>query len=190
VPGILRKLEDFKKPKTPSAPRAKGAPPIRKSERTAKHVHDNLSEERLAAGCEAEGLAFKFPRKRFETETMPRKKAPALKQPERFFDADTLAIGVSWFAIIHRQAELKPWVDICEDMAFNLAEECIAIESIRGADASTLETVSKTAFSGIDAKVGWDLAFNRILSQLKTGDSKFAERIDVALSQSCVTLRF
>jgi hypothetical protein len=50
--------------------------------------------------------------------------------------------------------------------------------------------VSKTAFSGIDAKVGWDLAFNRILSQLKTGDSKFAERIDVALSQSCVTLIF
>ncbi|CAL8465842.1 g5378 [Coccomyxa elongata] len=83
---------------------------------------------------------------------MPRKKGPALKQPGRFSDADTLAIGVSWFAIIHRQAELKPWLDICEDMAFNLGEECIAIDSIRGANASTLETVSKTAFSGIDAK--------------------------------------
>jgi hypothetical protein len=67
---------------------------------------------------------------------MPRKKAPALKQPELFFDADSLAMGVSWFAINHRQAELKPWLDICEDMAFNLAEECIAIESIRGADAA------------------------------------------------------
>ena len=163
----------FKKTRTPRASKVKGTAAVRKSARTAKPVQENLSEEHLAGGPESEGVALRISRKRFDTETMPKRKAVLHEFDDKhlFTDDNTLAFAQAWFGPLFKQPQLRSREDICEAMAYNLAEEYYTVDSLRNADAAKLDRVRKAAFSDIDAKGGWEDALNTVLSNLQQGMS-------------------
>jgi hypothetical protein len=88
-------------------------------------VHEYLSEEHLAGGVSQDAsLEFKISRKRFRTETMPKKKAVLHSFAESFVFTDegvqeAAQIG---FSLLGKQSELRSREDICEQMAYNLGK--------------------------------------------------------------------
>jgi hypothetical protein len=146
---------------------------VRKSARAAKSFHEDLSEEHFAGGVSQDAsLEFKISRKRFRTETMPKRKAVLHSFAESFVftDEGVLEAAQIWFSLLGKQQSyglgrisVSGW--------HTTWGRCITVDSIRGADAATLERVTKTAFSEIDCRVGWEMALRRILDNLKHGNS-------------------
>ena len=76
IPGIVSKLQVLQapKPRGPRLAKVKGVAPVRRSARSVKTIHKNLSEDALGVGSAAACLSFDFPSRRFGLRPCPREK--------------------------------------------------------------------------------------------------------------------
>ncbi len=103
-----------------------------------KVVHSKLSEELLSGGPEPKSFPYSPSRRRFEIETMPKRKAAdhEFHQDYSFTSAETKATSGLWYAILARQADMKTWLSTCQQIAFNLGEQWVSLNSLEDADES------------------------------------------------------
>lgn len=153
------------------AVRVRGCEPTRKSERRNRPVHSNLSEELLSGGPEPKTFTFTALRRRFQTETMPKRKAADHEFPERykFTDSKTRSTANTWNALLARQPDLSEQPSICEHIAFNLGEQLVTFESFRGANEDRMKRFTKVAFTDMNLLVGPETAVEKVLEQLQQG---------------------
>jgi hypothetical protein len=156
------------------APRVKGAAPLRKSCRSSKAAHADLSEKNLSGEGPPERLRYRLSRKRFETESMPpkRKRQHDFDESYEFKNDATYSAAVEWFTILKLQPELAAadWDAICENMAFNLGQESVTKDSLAGGTGETADLIYDTALYDIEeVPLGTKLALKRVLLDLRTG---------------------
>ena len=110
-----------------------GIPCDFRNERNIKAVHSNLSEELLSGGPEPKSFSYTASRRRFEIETVPKRKAAEhdFHQDYSFTSAETKAMSVLWYAVLAAQPDMKMWLSTCEQIAFNLGEQRVSLDSIR-----------------------------------------------------------
>ena len=94
-------------------------------------------------GLLPKSFSYTASRRRFEIETMPKRKAAEhdFHQAYSFTSAETKATSGLWYAILARQPDMKTWLSTCEQIAFNLGEQWVSLDSIRGADEVTMKAV-------------------------------------------------
>ena len=134
-------------------------------------MHSNLSEELLSGGPEPKSFSYTASRRRFEIETMPKRKAAEheFHQDYSFPSAETEATASLWYAVLARQTDMKKWLPTCEQIAFNLGEQWVSLDSIRGADEVTMKAVKDTAFTDMTPKLRPQMVLKRVLEQLQQG---------------------
>ena len=74
---------------------------------------------------------------------MPKRKAAEHQHEQDFpFTSDrTKATADVWYAVLARQLDTLFWLSTCEQIAYNLGEECVSVDSIRGIDDVTMKAV-------------------------------------------------
>jgi hypothetical protein len=129
-------------------------------------VHSNLSEELLSGRPEPKSFPYSPSRRRFEIEPMPKRKAAEheFHQDYSFSSAETKATSGLWYAMLARQPDMKNWLSTCQQIAFNLGEQCVSLDSLRDADEVTMAAVNKTAFTNMDPKLGPQLVLKRVFA--------------------------
>lgn len=168
---FVSSLSNVTRPRKPRARRLKGVEPTRKSVRQVKAVHISLSEELLSGGPEPRRLSYTALRGRFETEAMPKRKAADHDFAEsfNFTDAKTKAMACQWYALFARQPDLKDQTSTCEQLAFNLGEQLLSFESIRGANQDRMKRFHQVALTDMTLLLGPEMAVEDVLEQLQQG---------------------
>ena len=145
--AFVPSLQAITKPKKTRALKLKGCKPTKKSERQVRPMHSNLSEEQLSGGPEPKTFTYTALRRRFETEAMPKRKAAEHEFPQsyNFTDNKTKATTSVWHALLAKQPDLSEHSSTCEQVAFNLGEQLVSFESIRGANEDRMKCFAKVA---------------------------------------------
>ena len=155
------------------APRVKGSAPTRKSERSSKIVHSTLSEVALSGETRAEFVRYRLSRNRFETESMPKRKAQhEFDEAYVFTNNATQSAAGDWYRIIKCQPELNAidWDSTCEQIAFTLGQQGLTKDSLAGESEDTAKFVYDTALCDIeDPTVGTQIALRRVMKHLRSG---------------------
>ena len=103
---------------------------------------------------------------------MPKRKAAEHHYNQDFVPTSdgTKAISDVWYAVLARQPYTEFWLSTCKQIAYNLGEQWVSVDSIRGADEVTVKAVSEVAFTGIKSpKLGVQMTLKRVLEQLQQG---------------------
>ena len=103
---------------------------------------------------------------------MPKRKVAEHQNNQALgFTSDgTKAMSDVWYAVLARQPDSRYWLSTCEQMADNLGEQWVSVDSIRGADELTMKAVSDAAFAGIKSpKLGLQIMLKTVLEQLQKG---------------------
>ncbi len=168
---FVTSLSEIPKPRKSRASKVKGCEPSRRSDRNPKLAHSNLSEDLLLGGPEPKRYTFTASRRRFERETMPKRKAPEHEFSESysFTDDKSIASARLWYAILARQPGMKEHLETCEQIAFNLGEQWVYPESIRGANDDMIKRFNKEAFTDMTPKLGPEACVENVLEQLRQG---------------------
>ncbi len=98
------------------APKTKGAAPTKRSERPTKSAHSVLTKVILSGEGATERLRYRLSRKRFESETMPERKARHdFNEASHFTNEATHQAAEEWFRIFKTQPELiaVSWDSAC-----------------------------------------------------------------------------
>ncbi len=175
----MTSLSDIPKPGKSRAPKVKGCEPSRRSDRNPSFAHSNLSEDLLSGGPEPKRYTFTASRRRFETETTPKRKAPEHEFSESysFTIEKSIAAARLWYAILARQPGVKKHLETCEQIAFNLGEQRVYPESIRGANKHMIKHFKKEAFTDMTPKLGPEACVENVLEQLQQGASTGSNHI-------------
>ena len=150
-------------------------------------MHSDLSEELLSVGPEPKSFSYTASRRRFEIETMRKRKAAEheFSQNYSFNSAETEALIGFWYALLARQPDVKMWLTICEQIAFKLGNQWVSFDGIRGAGEEAMKAVQDTAFTDMVLKLGPCMALDRVLEQMRQGvQSQLCFRLTVG--QSCL----
>lgn len=76
-----------------------------------------------------------------------------------------------FYQLLIKEPELKARQDVAEQMAFNLGEAGVTVDSSRNASAEVLGRIKKAAVDNMVPLLGHSLALDRILEHLTTGKS-------------------
>ena len=179
---FVSSLSNIPKPRKPRATKVKGCEPSRRSDRNTRLAHSNLSEVLLSGGPEPKRYTFTASRRRFETETMPKRKAPEheFNDDYRFTNDKSTAAARLWYAILARQPGMTDHLETCEQIAFNLGEQWVYPESIKGANNDMIKRVTKEAFTNMSPKLGPEACVDRVLELLRQGASTGNSHFTVA----------
>lgn len=90
-------------------------------------------------------------------------------QEYSFTSTETRATADSWYTILEQQQDVKPWLSTCETIAFNLGEQWVSLDSIRGAADARIEAVMDAAFADMAPRLGLQIMLERVLKQLQQG---------------------
>ena len=135
---------------------------------------------------------FSASRRRFKIERMPKRKAAEHHDSQAVVlnSEGTKATSDAWYAVLARQLDSKFWLSACEQMAHNLGEQWISVNSIRGADEVTLKAVKDAAFKGMNApKLGLQIMLKRVLEQLQQGVLRKQEKMVPEYSLSFIVCK-
>ncbi len=161
------------KPRKSRAPKVKGCEPSRRSNRNTRLAHSNLSEDRLSGGQEPKRYTFTASRRRFEIEMAPKRKAVEHDFNDRynFTDDKSKAVARLWYGLMARQPGMKEHQETSEQIAYNLGQQWVYPESIKGSNDDMIKRVTKEAFTNMTPKLGPEACVERVLEQLQQGAS-------------------
>ena len=90
-------------------------------------------------------------------------------QDYSFTSAEIRATADSWYTISEKQHDVKHWLSACEHIAFNLGEQWVSLDSIRGAADSKIKVVEDAAFEDMAPRLGLQIMLERVLKELQQG---------------------